>query len=86
MSNHALLLDEDFREDCRSAERRDEVETVRCVCGARVNKDDAVRVNGKWHCFSCYMTTCDECGRETTVDDDHLCYTCARPELHAVRQ
>ena len=43
MSNHALLLDEDFREDCRSAERRDEVETVRCVCGAVVNKDDATR-------------------------------------------
>lgn len=86
MSNHALLLDEDFREDCRSAERRDEPELVRCVCGVVLNKDDAVRINGKWHCFACYMTTCDECGREAIIDKDHLCYICARPELHAVRQ
>ena len=55
MSNHALMMDEDFREDCRSAERRDEVETVRCVCGAVINKDDAVRAEDSesWLCGDC---------------------------------
>lgn len=51
----ALMNDEDFIEDCRSASRRDEVETVRCVCGVVLNKDDAVRAEDdeSWLCGDC---------------------------------
>lgn len=86
MSNHALMMDEDFREDCRSAGRRDEPETAKCVgCEERFNIDELAEVDGKCCCFKCYETTCDDCGREATVDEDHLCYICARPELHGAR-
>lgn len=55
MSNHALLLDEDFREDCRSEAHAHEPEVVKCVCGAVVNKDDATRAEDdeSWLCQDC---------------------------------
>jgi hypothetical protein len=86
MSNPALLADEDFLADCLAASRPYVPETARCAgCREEFLADETIEVNGVRYCFGCYETTCDECGRETTVDDDHLCYVCARPELHGGR-
>lgn len=54
MHNPALLRDEDFRADQLAPVVYDE---VRCVCGAVVFKDDAVRADdGKsWLCFKCAL-------------------------------
>jgi hypothetical protein len=55
MSNPALLMDEDFVEDCRSSTWPDFPDMVKCedaTCGAVIAKDDAVRVGRDWFCAS----------------------------------
>jgi len=46
MSNPHLLMDEDFREDCRTADLPDLPDEVSCeACGATIFKDDAERID-----------------------------------------